>query len=70
MKSSKSAYENEILIAGKDYPQLYIEFVTMFYDDRSCRYFSISCNVIMVLSLQNMKYRLSPGNKLTKDLFV
>jgi len=39
MKSSKSAYENEILIAGKDYPQTYREFVTMFHDDKSCREF-------------------------------
>ena len=39
MKSSKSAYESEILIAGKDYPRTYREFVTMFLDDKSCREF-------------------------------
>ena len=39
MKSSKSTYRNEILIAGKDYPHTYREFVTMFHDDKSCREF-------------------------------
>ncbi len=39
MKSPKSKYENEILIAGKDYPRTYREFVTMFHDDESCREF-------------------------------
>jgi len=39
MKSSKNIYENEILIAGKDYPRTYREFVTMFHDDKSCREF-------------------------------
>jgi len=39
MKSSQSTYENKKLIAGKDYPQTYREFVTMFPDDKSCREF-------------------------------
>jgi len=39
MKVSKSTYENELLIAGKDYPQTYREFVNMFSDDKSCRDF-------------------------------
>ena len=39
MKTSRSTYENEILIAGKDYPRTYREFVAMFLDDKSCREF-------------------------------
>ena len=39
MQSSKSTYENEILVAGQDYPRTYREFVTMFHDDKSCREF-------------------------------
>ncbi len=39
MDSSQDTQESEILIAGKDYPRTYREFVTMFLDDESCREF-------------------------------
>ncbi len=39
MDSSQKTQESEILIAGKDYPRTYREFVTMFLDDESCREF-------------------------------
>ncbi len=39
MKSEKSIYKNEILIAGEDYPRTFREFVTMFPNDKSCRKF-------------------------------
>jgi len=39
MKSSKSAHKIKKLVAGKDYPQTYREFVAMFHDDKSCREF-------------------------------
>ncbi len=39
MKSLSSTYKNEVLIAGKDYPRTYREFITMFPDDKSCREF-------------------------------
>ena len=39
MNSIKEVQNNTELIAGKDYPQTYREFVTMFADDKSCREF-------------------------------
>ena len=39
MNSLKEVQNNTELIAGKDYPQTYREFVTMFADDKSCREF-------------------------------
>ncbi len=39
MDSSQNIQESEILIAGKDYPRTYREFVTMFIDEDSCREF-------------------------------
>jgi transposase-like protein len=39
MNSLQNTKEGEILIAGKDYPRTYREFVTMFPDDKSCREF-------------------------------
>jgi len=37
MNSSKSINRNEVLIASKDYPQTYREFIEMFFDEESCR---------------------------------
>jgi transposase-like protein len=39
MESVKNTYKNETLVAGEDYPRTYREFVTMFFDDKSCREF-------------------------------
>ena len=39
MNSSQKIEESDILIAGKDYPRTYREFVTMFLNDESCREF-------------------------------
>jgi hypothetical protein len=36
MNSSNNNKQDKILIAGKDYPQTYREFVTMFPDNQSC----------------------------------
>ena len=39
MNSSKNRQKSEILLAGKDYPRTYREFVTMFLNDENCREF-------------------------------
>ncbi len=50
MNSAEETQKNTELIAGKDYPQTYREFVTMFADDKSCRefLFMLGCNNIFV----------------------
>ncbi len=39
MNLSENKRANTILIAGKDYPRTYREFVTMFPDNKSCTAF-------------------------------
>jgi len=70
MESVKSTYKHKILVDGEDYPHTYREFVTMFFDDKSCREYLYKLRWKDGFICPKCKSYLIHGNKPIKDLCV